>query len=259
MCLAQDAPSSASLQPAQNPQGPDRPAAQPQAPHTPPTPAQQPSTPEEELEKKHQETTGTSNDRLFWALPNFLAVGNSGKIPPLTSGQKFKVVARTTFDPVEGVYVAFISGIGQATNSEPGFGQGAAGYGKRLGATFADNAIENFMTGAILPSLLHQDPRYYQLGEGGGFHRAGYAISRIFITRSDSGHKQFNFSEVMGSAISAGISTYAYHPAGDRNVANATSVWGTQVGWDTMTTVVREFWPDIRRKMSKKKPKTSDR
>jgi len=199
----------------------------------------------------HEQTTGTSNDRLFWTLPNFLTV-RTKKIPPLRAAQKFKIVARGSFDPVEYVYIAFLSGISQATDSEPGFGQGAAGYGKRYASAFADNVIENFMTGAILPSLLKQDPRYYQLGNGSFGHRTKYAISRIFLTRSDSGHTQFNFSEMLGGVVSAGISTYSYHPREDRNVPNTLSVWGTQVGWDTVTIVVKEFWPDIHRHFSKR-------
>ena len=205
---------------------------------------------EDPAKKNQEQTTGVSNDRLFWTLPNFLTV-NSTHVPPLTTGQKFKVVARGTFDPVEYPYIAFLAGISQAEDSEPGYGQGAAGYGKRYGAAFTDNAIENFMTGAILPSLLKQDPRFYQSGRGGFGRRLGYAMSRILVTRSDSGHTQFNVSEVGGSAISAAISTYSYHPSGDRTWGNAASVWGTQVGWDTVTLVVKEFWPDIRRKLRK--------
>jgi hypothetical protein len=202
--------------------------------------------------KQNQEqTAGVSNDRLFWALPNFLTV-NSTHLPPLTAGQKFKVVARGTFDPVEYAYIAFLAGISQAEDSEPGYGQGAAGYGKRYGAAFTDNAIENFMTAAILPSLLKQDPRFYQLDRGGFGRRLGYAMSRIVVTHSDSGHTQFNFSEVAGSAMAAAISTYSYHPSGDRTLRNTGSVWGTQVGWDTVTLVVKEFWPDIRRKLRRK-------
>jgi hypothetical protein len=113
--------------------------------------------------------------------------------------------------------------------------------------------IENFLTGAILPSLLHQDRRYFQSGQGGFWRRTGYSVSRIFVTRTDSGGHQFNYSEILGSAISSGISTYSYHPKGDRTLPNTVSVWGTQVGYDTITIVVKEFWPDIRRKLSKKK------
>jgi len=195
---------------------------------------------------------GTSKDRLGFVLPNFLTVENAGKIPPLTAKQKFAVVARGSFDWAQYPWYGFLSGISQAENSEPGYGQGAEGYGKRYGAAWADGTIENFWTGAILPSLLRQDPRFYQKGKGGFWHRTGYAMSRIVVTRSDSGNNQFNFSEIFGSAISASISTYSYHPRAEKTLRNTASVWGTQVGYDTLTLVVKEFWPDIRRKLRKK-------
>ena len=162
-------------------------------------------------------------------------------------------MARSSFDWVEFPWYGVLAGISQAQNSEPGYGQGAAGYGKRYGAAFADGTIENFWTSAILPSLLHQDPRFYQQDKGGFWHRTGYAVSRIFVTRSDSGQSQFNTSEILGSAIAATISTYSYHPQAEKTLSNTASVWGTQVGYDTITIVVKEFWPDIRRKMSRKK------
>jgi hypothetical protein len=197
--------------------------------------------------------SGTSNDRLFYTLPNFLTLENSGQVPPLTTKQKFGVVARGSFDYVEIPWYGFLAGISQAENSEPGYGQGAAGYGKRYGAAAADGTIENFMTGAILPSLLKEDPRFYQSSSGGFLHRTGYAVSRIFVTRTDRGTEEFNYSEIFGSAISAGISTYSYHPHADKSLANTASVWGTQVGYDTITIVVKEFWPDIRRMISHKR------
>jgi len=203
--------------------------------------------------RSDDQAKSTSNDRLFFALPNFLTLENAGQVPPMTAGQKFKVVARSSFDPVQYFWYGFLSGISQAENSEPGYGQGAAGYGKRYGAAFADGTIENFMVGAVFSSTLRQDPRFFQLGKGGFVHRTSYAVSRIFVTRTDSGHQQFNYSEILGSAASAAISTYSYHPKGDRTLTNAASVWGTQVGYDTITIVVKEFWPDIRRKLRKKK------
>jgi hypothetical protein len=196
--------------------------------------------------------SGTSSDRLFYTLPNFLSLENAGELSPLTTSQKFKVVARGTFDYVQYPWAAALAGIGQAENSEPGYGQGAAGYARRYGAAFADNSIENFMVGAVFPSLLGEDPRFYQSGQGTFWRRSGYAVSRIFVTRTDSGHERFNFSELIGSAIAAGISTYSYHPKADRTLANTASVWGTQVGYDTLTIVVKEFWPDIRRRISKR-------
>jgi len=213
-------------------------------------PSPQSNASEQEKEKapdamSQEQRTGTSNDRLFWTLPDFLTVENAKNIPRLSTGAKFKVVARGSFDYVEFLWYAFLAGVSQAENSEPGFGQGAQGYGKRIGTAFADGTIENFMTEAVLPSILKQDPRYYHLGEGSFWHRTTYAVSRIFVTRSDSGSTQFNFSEIFGSALAATISTYSYHPRSDRTVDNSLKVWGTEIGYDTLTIVVKEFWRDI--------------
>jgi hypothetical protein len=216
--------------------------------------------------------SGTSNDRLFLALPNFLTLENAGQVPPLTVGQKFKVVARGSFDKIEFPWYGILSGISQAENSEPGYGQGWKGYGKRYASAFADGTIENFMVGAVMPSILRQDPRFFQTSEGSFGHRAGYAVSRIFVTRTDSGHSQFNYSEIIGSALSAGISTNTYHPKSfittrwdpntnmvnyvfnpsSRTLSNTLSVWGTQIAYDTITIVIKEFWPDVHRKMNHK-------
>lgn len=221
---------------------------------------------------KNDKNSGTSNDRLFFALPNFLTLQNAGQVPPLTAGQKFKVVFRSSFDPVQYAWYGFLAGISQAENSEPGYGRGWEGYAKRYGSAFSDGTIENFMTGAVLPSLLHQDPRFFQSGKGPFVKRTEYAVSRIFVTRTDSGKAQFNYSEIVGSALSAAISTNTYHPrsfittrydpstgmvqyihnASDRTLPNTLSVWGTQVGYDTITIVVKEFWPDIHRKLTHK-------
>lgn len=210
---------------------------------------------------------GTSNDRLFYTLPNFLTLENGKQLPPLSTKEKFKVVALGTFDPIQYPWWGLLSAISQAENSEPAFGQGWEAYGKRYGTTAADSTIENFMVGAVVPSLLHQDPRFYYSSNGGFGRRAGYAISRIFVTRGDSGHSQFNFSEIFGSASAAAISTYSYHPrstylstptnphkfiGSDRTLTNAGDVWATQLTLDTITLVVKEFWPDIHRKMSHK-------
>jgi len=207
---------------------------------------------EDNLSKSVQkQSSGTSNDRLFFVLPNFLTL-ETAQASPLSPREKFKVVIHGSFDYVQYPWYALLAGISQAENSEPGYGQGSAGYAKRYGAAFADATIESFMTGAILPSLLRQDPRYFQLGQGSFLHRAGYSTSRLFVTRTDSGQAQFNFSETLGSALAAGISTYSYHPTSDRTLANTVNVWATQVGYDALSNVAKEFWPDIRRKLRKK-------
>jgi hypothetical protein len=194
-----------------------------------------------------------SEDRLFYALPNFLTVENAHQLPPLTAGQKFKLQARSQFDYFEIPWYGILAGFSQARDTSAGFGQGAAGYGKRYASEWGDGSIENFMTAAVFPSVLRTDPRYYQLGKGSFWHRVGYAVSRIVVTRADSGQQVFNASEVFGSAVAAGTSTYSYHPRDERSLRNTASVWGTQIGLDTFTLNVKEFWPDIRRRFSHKK------
>lgn len=195
---------------------------------------------------------GGTNDRLFWTLPNFMTVENAHNIAPLTSAQKFKLVTRTSFDYVQFPYFAFLAGIGQAENSEPGYGQGAVGYAERYGSNFADGTSENFFVGAVFPTLFRQDPRYFQDGKGPFLHRAGYAITRIFVTRSDSGREVFNASELFGAAAATALSN-TYHPTDDRTLANNVDTWATLMGWDVVSNVVKEFWPDIRRKVHSNK------
>lgn len=267
--IGQDTPSS-SQNPTAQPPAQNQPATPPAADTKTPAAADKDKG-GQDAGKTPAAQSGTSKDRLFYALPNFLTLENSQKLPPLTAKQKFGVVARGTFDPVQYPWWGLLAGISQAENSEPAYGQGWVGYAKRYGTTAADSTIENFMVGAVFPSILHQDPRFYQSSQGGFAHRTGYAITRIFVTRSDSGHSQFNYSEIFGSALSATISTYSYHPKStylstptnphefipsDRTLLNSANVWGTQVALDTITIVIKEFWPDIHRKMAHKSKPT---
>jgi len=229
-------------------------AQQPQSQPPVPAPSSTPAADAKTNTDEKGQGKATSKDRLFFALPNFLTLENANQVPPLTAGQKFKVVARGSFDYVQYPWYGFLAGMSQAQNSEAGYGQGAQGYGKRFGAAMADGTIENFVTSAVLPSVLHQDPRFFQSGHGGFWHRTLYACSRIFITRGDSGKTQINYSEIFGSSFSAAVSTYTYHPHEDKTLRNTASVWGTEVGYDALTYVVKEFWPDIRRKLRKEKP-----
>jgi hypothetical protein len=209
-------------------------------------------------QKPGQASTGQSKDRLFYTLPNFLTMENADNVPPLTVGQKFKLITRSSFDPAQFAWYGLISAVGQAENSEPAYGQGWGAYGKRYATSMADGVIEGYMVSGVFPSVLKQDPRYFVLGKGGFWHRTEYALSRLIITRSDSGNAVFNASEIFGSASAAAISTYGYHPANDKTFGNAASVWGTQVGYDGLAFVVKEFWPDIRRKIRKKKSGDKD-
>lgn len=185
------------------------------------------------------------NDRILWTLPNYLTVENASSLPPLGPKEKFKLVAEGTFDPLEFAFLGLEAGVNQLSNTNPTFGQGLKGYGKRYALAFGDNTVENFMAGAVYPCLFHEDPRYFQLGKGSFLHRAAYAGLRVVVTRSDSGKSQFNFSELLGSGTAAAVSN-AYHP-GPRTIGNSINVWATQIGWDAVGFEMKEFWPDIHR------------
>ena len=190
--------------------------------------------------------------RLFGVLPNRLTIENAGRLPPLTTGQKFGTDARDAFDVAQFAWYGVLAGISQAQDSDHSFGQGAEGFGKRFGEQFGQGTIENFSTRAVFPSILHQDPRYFQLGQGSIKHRVWYSVSRIFVTLGDDRSRQFNYSEFLGSVSAAAIATYTLHPAEDRNAGTVMTVWGEQVGYDALGYLAKEFWPDIRRKLSHK-------
>jgi len=197
---------------------------------------------------------GTSNDRLFWTLPDFLTLENVGKVPPLTTGQEFRVVTRETLDWSTIPYVAFVAALSQADRNDKSYGQGWGAYGKRSASAFGDTAIENYMVGAVFPSMLGEDPRYYQMGKGGFWRRTKYSVSRIVITRTNAGNNRFNYSEIVGAAVAAGVGNI-YHAQSDRTFSNTMSIWGQQVAWDTFTVEMREFWPDLRRAVGKRRDK----
>ena len=197
---------------------------------------------------KLERETGTVNDRIFEVLPNYGTVENAGELPPLTSGQKFRLATAGVFDWGAYPFNGALSAIAQAKNDPKAWGQGWDAYGKRYGASFADNSIGTYMTTAIFPSLLHEDPRYYQLGKGRFVHRAYHGINRLFVTRTDSGHDHFNYSESIGNAVAAAISNI-YHVPEDRTASRNASTFAFLILYDGMSNELKEFWPDIRRKV----------
>jgi hypothetical protein len=166
-------------------------------------------------------------------------------------GQKFKTVAEGCFDPVEIAFMGTQAGIDQADNANPTYRQGMLGYSKRFGTDYTDAIIGNFGTGAIFPTLLRQDPRYYQMGTGSFVRRFTHAAVRVLITRGDSGKTQFNFSEFLGNGLAAGLSN-AYHP-GPHTLASSSDVEGTQILLDAIGYELKEFWPDIHRFLKRSK------
>jgi len=192
------------------------------------------------------------DDRLFFVLPNYLTVENRDQFEPLAAKTKFKLSAKTMSDPITISFIGMITLMGQARNSNPSYGQGFSGYAKRYGTFYADTGIGTLMTTSVLPTLLHQDPRYFQLGSGGIWHRAMYSVSRIFVARTDNGDLQFNSSEIVGNAVAAGISNI-YHSQNQRTLGNTLSIWGTDIMLNAVCNVAKEFWPDLRHKLHKSK------
>ncbi len=197
-----------------------------------------------------QEEQQQPPDRIFGVLPNFTTVEDFKSVPPITNKATFRMAAQNSFDPYVFPFVGVVAAVAQTQNQEKSWGQGGAGYGRRFAAALADNSIGSFLTTAIAPTLFQQDPRYFQLGEGSVWRRVGYAASRSVITRSRSGQRQFNYSEIGGNAAAAAISN-AYYPSEGRSLSDTLTRWGTQVMWDTLSNELKEFWPDIRRKLHK--------
>jgi len=254
----------AQQQPAPPPAPSDPPAAKPSDPNQDPKPdAKQdpkqdpkidsafdkPARPDDAIGKsKLEKETGTINDRIFEVLPNYGTVESTIAPPPLKSSQKFRLATASVFDWAAYPFNGLLAGIGQAKNDPKAWGQGWGAYSKRYGASFADNSIGTYMTTAIFPSALREDPRYYQIGKGTFSHRFSYALSRLFVTRTDSGHRRFNYSESLGNATAAALSNL-YHPADDRTASRNVNTFVSLILYDGLSNEVKEFWPDIRRKV----------
>jgi hypothetical protein len=187
---------------------------------------------------------GVQTKRILGIVPNFEAVSANVKLPRQSAKQKFKDATDDSFDYSSFIFVGGLAGVGQASNSIPEFHQGAAGYARYYWHTFADQTDENYLVEFAFPVALHQDARYYTLGRGGVLKRTAYSLSRILITRTDSGNETFNASEIIGAGAAAGISDF-YYPEQERTWTKTGQRWLTNVSLDGATFVLREFWPDI--------------
>jgi hypothetical protein len=208
-----------------------------------------PSSPASEgaIETKPGQTQAPPDKRVFGVLPNYRTANESAIYTPITVKQKFAIGAKDSFDYPLVLLGGAFAGLGQLTNQNSSFGQGLAGFGRRLGTGYADQAIGNMMTEAIFPSMLREDPRYFRRGYGTKWSRTGYALSRLFVTRTDSGGRRFNYSEVVGNAAGVAISN-SYYPD-SRTFGENVGKLGTQLGTDAISQVLKEFWPDIKQKL----------
>jgi len=223
-------------------------ALQQQQQQTPPaaTPAPQTETDAERAkrEEAEREVKAEEKQRGAGVLPLFNVV-ISGQAVPLTPAQKFDLSFHTIIDPYTfALAVVFGGGLGELEDSHTGYGHGPSGLFKRIGASYADNAIGNVIGNAALPVLLHQDPRYYRKGTGSIKSRIFYSALTTFICFGDNGHKQFNTSNVLGNYISGAISN-AYYPSDERGVALTLENGSLVTAEGMLGAQLLEFSPDF--------------
>jgi hypothetical protein len=206
--------------------------------------ATQPVQPVEPVEPKEDK-------RIFGVIPNNRTTEGSIPYESITAGHKMMIAFKDSFDwptyPTAGLFAVLY----QIENQNPSFGQGMAGYARRFGTAVADQTIGNMMTEGIVPSIFHQDPRYFRINDGPFLHRLRLSVQQIVVARMDSGVKTFNFSEWGGNAIGVAISN-AYYPD-TRDVSDNVEKWLVAVATDAFSNVLKEFWPDVKRKFKKHK------
>src|SRR6202051_3538969 len=204
-------------------------------------------------QNKKDDSQGQQTKRMFWLVPNFAAVSAHTQLPPLSTREKFVLAAQDSFmDYSSYTWAEILAEQAMLLNSDPELGRGIAGYGRYYWRTFVDGVSGTFFTEAIVTGITHEDPRYYTLGKGGFFRRTGYAISRAFVAKTDSGSTRFNWSEVAGNALEAGLSN-AYYPPQERGLRQTAGHFGTQMESAVLNHIFQEFWPDIRRTIFRRK------
>ena len=186
--------------------------------------------------------------RILGLIPNFRSVSTDEKLPRETVREKFMTATQDSFDYSSIFIPAVLAGYSMGTNADPEFHQGAAGYARYLWRAAVDQTSENYMVEFVVPTLTHEDNRYYTLGRGGLVKRTGYAISRVFVTRNDAGSETFNLGEMLGAGASAGLSSL-YYPARERSFTNTGTEWGLDLAIDAASFEAKEFWPDVNRRL----------
>jgi len=182
--------------------------------------------------------------RILGVMPNFRAVSAGTLPPPPTPKQAFMIATRNSFDYSSFIFVGITSMLAEGTNAHPQLGKGVPGFGRYYWRGFLDKTDGNYMVVFVLPTIFHQDERYYAMGTGSFWKRAFYSSTRIFVTPNYEGHNSFNISELLGKAIAQAVSV-SYYPSQDRTAGSVATKYGYAIGRDMLTNVFREFWPDI--------------
>jgi len=199
-----------------------------------PEPKQAPATPVLKQQPK----------RILGLMPNYRAVSAGSIPPPPTPKKAFEIATKNSFDYSSFVFVGITSLMAEGSNAHKQLGKGVGGYWGYYWRGYLDKTDGNYLVIFALPTVLHEDERYFALGEGGIFHRGIYAASRVLITPNYQGHNTFNASEVFGRGISQAISV-TYYPSQDRTFGDIAEKYGYAIGRDALTNTFREFWPDI--------------
>ena len=192
--------------------------------------------------------TSPPDKRVFGVLPNYRTVDQNGEYQPITARQKLTIATKDTVDYPLILLGGGFAALGQLTDQHPNLGEGLKGFSLRWATSYSDQAMGNMMTEGFLPILFHEDPRYFRVGPsyGGVWKRTGYAASRIFWNKTDKGVDSFNFAEVIGNSISAGLGN-AYYTQ-ERRLGDNFQRLGVSLATDAFSQVLKEFWPDVKRK-----------
>ena len=191
--------------------------------------------------------------RILGIMPNYRAVSAGAIPPPPTPKQAFKIATNNSFDYSSFVFVGLTSMIAEGENTHPSLGKGVPGFWAYSWRGFVDKVDGNYWVIFALPSVLHEDERYFAKGEGPILKRALYSSTRVFITPDYHGHNTFNASELAGRAIAQGIGT-TYYPSSDTSAGALAEKWGYAIMRDALTNTFREFWPDIATHALHRKP-----
>jgi hypothetical protein len=215
--------------------------------------AQQPSGQKTQYQKAEEQLKEEEHQRNVGILPAFNVSYRSDAVS-LTSGQKMRLAFRSVIDPVTFGAAFLVAGYHEGMHDDVGFPWGIKGYGERSGAAYLDAFDGGIIGNGILPSILHQDPRYFRLGHGSTSHRILYAVATSFICKHDNtGKWEPNYSNVAGNIISGAISNYYYPPSGSGVGQTFTNgmIVTAEGGFGS---IFQEFWPDISRKLFHKDP-----
>ncbi|MGA9720022.1 MAG: hypothetical protein WBQ79_17200 [Acidobacteriaceae bacterium] len=216
-----------------------------------PTTQKSPNATKPSAETSEEVLKREEKQRILGVVPNFNTVESADNVPPLTPKQKFHLAYKSSIDPFVFVADGFVAGISQAQDSNPGFGQGAQGYFKRFGASYADTVDGTLWGNAILPVLFKEDPRYFRMGTGSFKRRFLYSASTTVWCRRDNGTWGPSYANVLGNFVSGAISN-AYYPAEDRGVEQTLDGALTVTAEGAIGAEFIEFWPDISRRLFKK-------